>query len=176
MLTSFSLFLEGRAFSGKPYGDGPLDLRGYIGAWNGFEVTSLLYESATQTMNAAGTLQKFTFTPELTLTAGQQYVAFLRVSNLPAQPLSGFTMPMNTDNPIAGDFVFLNNGLDTGAWTQRWGYTFDPSDIWFQASFTAAVPEPSSWALLLLGVAAVAWTARRWPGAVVQRARQPART
>lgn len=123
-------------------------------------------------MNAAGTLQKFTFLPGLTLTAGQQYVAFLSVSNLPAQPLSAFTMPMNTDNPIAGDFVFLNNGLDPGAWTQRW--VFDPSDVWFQVSFTAAVPELSSWALLLLGFAAVAWTAHRRrpkPMALVQRAR-----
>lgn len=32
VLTSFSMFLEGRASFGKPFGDGPLDLRDYIGA------------------------------------------------------------------------------------------------------------------------------------------------
>jgi hypothetical protein len=52
-LTSFSLYLQNACCGGS----GTLDLRGYVAGWNGVEATTILFRSATQTMNAAGTLQ-----------------------------------------------------------------------------------------------------------------------
>lgn len=157
-LTTFSLFLDNR-----PPGVGSsatLDLRGYVGAWNGTQVTSILFESTTQTMNAAGTLQEFAFTPDISVVPGDEYVAFLSISNLPVQPTSEFGMPLAGD-VIAGSFVYLNNALNTAQWTTApWGsflngFTgpFTGYDAWFKASFTAdtPAPEPATWAMLLFG-------------------------
>ncbi len=147
-LTGFSLFLRNRGS-----GSGTLDLRGYIASWDGNKATSILYESATQTMNAAGTLQEFAFSPNLALMAGNEYVAFISISNLPGQPFSTFGMPNGGDS-IAGQFVFFNSGtnfaaLTTDNWDLGW---IGNNDVWFKASFGAtAVPEPGT--LALLGVA-----------------------
>src|SRR3546814_8478079 len=63
---------------------------------------------------------EFLFDTELSLVAGQQYVAFLSVSDLPAQG-SLFHMPGALAPLDGGSFVYDNNGtnfaaLTTGAW------------------------------------------------------------
>lgn len=150
-LSSFSLYLRDRYT-----GSGTLNVRGYIGAWNGSYASSVLFESATQTMNASGTLQEFNFMPNISLTNGSQYVAFLSISNLGVQDVNQFGMPHGGDS-IPGAFVFLNNGLDSSAWTSTpWsqGYAGD-SDVFFKASFgVSAVPLPGS--APMLGVALIA--------------------
>jgi hypothetical protein len=56
-LDSFSLYLR------DGLGGVTLDLRGYIASWDSVNAraSSILFESTTQTMNAAGTLQEFAF-------------------------------------------------------------------------------------------------------------------
>jgi hypothetical protein len=118
-----------------------LDLRGYIAGWNGVEATTILFTSATQTMNAAGTLQQFTFNPNLSLIPGNEYVAFLSISELPGGGNGVFSMPLAGDL-IPGGLAFLNNGFDPSQWTTTpWGQ--DPVDVWFQASYRPPSPAPS---------------------------------
>jgi hypothetical protein len=148
VLDSFSLFLRDR-FTGS----GSLDLRGYVAGWNGVMASSILYESSTRTMNAGGALQQFDFSPDLALTPGGQYVAFLSIANLPDQPESNFGMPRGNDQ-IPGEFVFINNGTNPAQWTSiPWEQDFaGQDDVWFKASFDLTpTPEPTT--LLLWGTA-----------------------
>lgn len=137
-LDSFTMWLRGRVA-----GSGPLDLRGYIAEWDGLRASNILWTSSTQTMDASGNLTAFNFFPNISLTAGNTYVAFLSISELPAQSLSTFGMPF-AGGAIPGAFVFLNNGTNFAALTtQRWD-TLGGSDAWFRAEFDGvrAVPGP----------------------------------
>lgn len=148
VLDSFSLFLRNR-FTGAE----TLDLRGYVAQWSGILASSILYESSTRTMNAGGALQRFDFSPNLALTPGGQYVAFLSIANLPDQPVSNFGMPHGVDQ-IPGEFVYINNGTSPAQWTfMPWSQDFlGQDDVWFKASFDLTpTPEPTT--LLLWGTA-----------------------
>jgi hypothetical protein len=168
-LVSFSLYLENRPFGSS----GSLDLRGYIGTWvedpGRVHVGSILYESATQTMNAAGTLQKFTFFPNLILTPGNNYVAFLSISNLPPQHgdlLYGdlFGMPWAGDPYSDGMFVQIANYNSPDWWlTGYWSSCLcvTPEDVWFQATFDSATPLPAALPLFAGGLGLIGLLTRR---------------
>ena len=146
-ISSFSMFLRER-FSGS----GTLDLKGYIATWDGNKAGTLLYSSGVQTMNAAATLQEFAFAPNIGVTPGQTYVAFLSISDLAPQSDSTFRMPVGGDSIVPGLFVFQNNGTNFGdLFTQNWSQGFlGQNDVWLKVDFNA-VPEPASWAMMIAG-------------------------
>ena len=149
-LNSFSLYLSGNFTQ---------DVRGYIGTWDGSKVGSILYTSGTVALTGPGTHELAFSTGGLSLSTGDNYVAFLSVSGLPTQGGAGFSMPYGTDS-IAGKFVYLNNGtnfnlLTTSAWSQN---HVGNNDVWFKAGFASAanqIPEPTSLSLLAIGMVAL---------------------
>jgi hypothetical protein len=163
ILQSFAMFLSGRMG-----GSGTVDLRGYVAGWDGFKATSILYTSATQTMNADGTRQEFDFdTGNLALVEGQRYVAFLSTSELASQSYSTFGMPYGSNALYAGgSFVYYNNSTNFGALTTN-AWDCNSSNCSFaDASFkldlaASAVPEPATIALMGVGLFGVVGRRRR---------------
>jgi len=94
-------------------------------------------------MDVAGNLTAFSFAPDLNLVSGNQYVAFLSISNLPSQSSSTFSMP-TAGNSIPGNLVFFNNGTNFDLLTsQAWDCAAcSNSEMWFKANFDNAAPVP----------------------------------
>jgi hypothetical protein len=149
-LTLFSLWLEGGVGS----------LEGAVGTWNGGASYALgwgspiaLYVSAP--VASTGT-QQFTFSPNINVVAGQQYVAFLSVFG-DAGAGGTTAMPLSSSSVTGIDYFVWNNST-TPYGNPSWNYFFDAGNAEFQANFTAT-PEPGAVLLtvtMLLGVALLA--------------------
>jgi hypothetical protein len=152
-LTSFTLWLNG------PVGS----LEGGVGTWNGgsgFAFSdgspTTLYESSPQASTGA---QSFTFTPDISVVAGDQYVAFLSVYGDPvaAADAETTTMPLSSNNVSGIDYFVFNNTSDPYG-NSSWNYFQPVGNAEFSATFSnsnSATPEPSSVLLLftvMLGV------------------------
>ncbi len=157
LLTSFTLSLNG----------GVGQLFGGVGSWNGpatyadgFGSPANLFQSGNVASSGA---QAYTFSPNVSVTAGQRYVAYLSTYGLSGAAGSA-TMPTATAGAFTNYFVFNNSGDPRG--DSSWDYFggFGPS-VAFTATFApaaaAAVPEPATWAMLILGMAAVGYAMRR---------------
>jgi hypothetical protein len=145
-LNSFSLFLS-------PYGSGPIQFAGYVATWNGSEIGSVLYSSSQITYNQSGT-QQFTFAPDVNLTAGGEYVAFLSVtSGYNSSSAGEAEMPgVSSGGTIpGGQFVFQNNSGDFAALSTSAWRTWSVPDAEFQADFSSPTPVPEPSSLILLG-------------------------
>lgn len=144
-LTSFTLSLDGAVGS----------LYGGVGTWNGpatyatnFGSPTNLYQSASVASTGAGS---FTFSPNVNVVAGQQYVAYLSVFG---DPNANDATSMPTSNVLVpGLDYFVWNNSTAPQNNPSWNYFFNVggSGALFSATF-AAVPEPATWALMLGGV------------------------
>jgi hypothetical protein len=153
-LTSFKLWLNG----------GVGALFGAVGTWNGTSAyafgngspTTLYTSGLTQSTGAQG----YQFTPNVNVTAGQLYVAYLTVFGAPAS--GNTTMPLGTNAAGLNYFVWNNTSNPNG--NPSWNYFFNTGNAQFAASFDAAVsptPEPEAWASMALGLGLAGWVARR---------------
>jgi hypothetical protein len=155
ILQSFTLYLNGGIGS----------LSGGVGTWNGSSTFSFgagsptnLYASAAVPSTSAGA---YTFNPNIAVTAGSNYVAYLTAFGNPAT--TGTTsMPLGTSASGLGYFVWNNTSNPAG--NSSWNYFFNAGSAQFSATFSsiaAAVPEPATWALMILGFGVVAHAMRR---------------
>jgi hypothetical protein len=150
-LTSFTLFLS----------SGVGNILGGVGSWNGSGVSSVVYTSAPVTSSETNT-----FSPDIPVQAGQRYVAFISVDGIPGDSSSAemqFAAQLVTG---IDNFVFNNGGFeqDTFASSNWDGSANNDVPVLFSATFLAAVPEPSTWAMMILGFLVVGFMAYRRKG------------
>lgn len=146
-LTSFTLSLNG----------GVGALVGAVGTWNGTAAYGAGFGSPTTLYNSgrvvATTAGPYTFAPNIAVTAGERYVAFLTTWGVAGA--TGFTsMPRVTvDTPGINYFVWNNGGSPFG--DASWNYFANFGDVLFSATFTppATVPLPPAVLLLLAALA-----------------------
>jgi len=131
-----------------------LPFQGAVYAWdavNARATGSALYLSAPVTTTGTNTFVRFTFTPNVPMTPGQQYVIMATTSYNQSTPgVMRWGAVANNTTYTGGQFVFINNGSNTAAWTtQSWSTI--AQDLAFTAVFgTPVVPALDQWALLLL--------------------------
>jgi MYXO-CTERM domain-containing protein len=143
-LIGFTMYLRDPGQTGSLTGNS-LQFQGYIASWNAAQgrADSILFSSTVRTEPASGAPRAFTFTPTLTLTPGQTYVAFLSSVGIGAQLESAFGMPLN-GNIIAGHFVYQNEPDVAALTAQPWvtgDYPFN--DAWLQVRFGSPTPTPT---------------------------------
>lgn len=141
-------------------------------AWDGAKPTALLWQSPV----VAGTAGVLVFSPVgANVTQGQTYVAFLStygIANNSGSATVGSCLNFGgcTANsiPNLGTLVWSNIYPDSvplpglGQTQTPWNTALnDFSDLTFSATFTSAVPEPSTWAMFILGFAGVGLLAYR---------------
>lgn len=141
-------------------------LYGALYAWDGSKPTTMLWQSPVVSGSAAGLLD---FSPVgLNVTQGQTYVAFLSTYGITANSHSAnvatclsFSGCNNVNsNPNIGDLVYLSMRDDTVPFSTPWaklGY----QDATFSVTIASPVPEPTTWAMMILGFAGVGFLAYR---------------
>lgn len=153
VLSSFTFWLNGTIQG----------VSGGVGTWNDTDLSyntgngspTNLFLGSPFTASGATTV-----TPGISVTAGQLYVAYLTVFGN-AGPTGTATFDLGTPNPDLGYFVF--NNTDNPVGDPSWNYFANFGNARFSATFDAqaAVPEPSTWALMILGFGAMGFAMRR---------------
>ena len=139
----------------------------YVSAWSGTApIGPLLYRSALQSSGSTFAFVTYTFTPDLPVAPGAQYLLFASNDEADFTAHAGEmgwaylgTGPQSgEDRYLGGEFRFLPKGVPMSEWASTpW---FDPSgygghpgdDLAFSVAFTS-VPEPRSQACSVLGFA-----------------------
>ena len=143
-----------------------LSFRGYVFAWDGATsraTGSALFTSSIMSAPTSGSgFQQVTVsTGGVSLTGGSMYVAFLSASGLAGSSTTQWEFGTG-DTYAGGEFVFMNNGENTGAWTTgTWNtdHAGTNRDVRFEMQFSATqmsqVPEPATVALSATGLLAL---------------------
>ena len=129
MLTSFTMPTIYSPFNGYPdSGGGVGDLRGAVGTWDGPSTIGLGYGSPT-TLYLSGFTPSpgagdYTFSPDVPVIAGQEYVVFLTVYGDPFAAGSA-AMPTNS-NTVPGIDYFVYNQTSNPFGNASWDYALLP--------------------------------------------------
>ena len=148
-LKSFSLALNG----------GVGALFGGVGTWNGTPTFDLTFGSPvtlfTSAITPSTSAQTFTFNPNVAVTAGERYVAYLSTYGVPGA--NGTTTMPTTTNVAPGIDYFVFNNTSNPVGNESWNYFefagFDSTNAQFSATFEAVppVPEPATWVMMIVG-------------------------
>lgn len=136
---------------------GPLNIQFNLYSWDGSDISgTALFQSSVLSINNALD-QLYTFTTNIDLTSGSQYMALINTSGIgnTTSATSGFTS-INDNIYLGGTFLWERNAGD-GIWNTSGG------DSLFVANFSApsSVPEPNIIALLALGLAGIGFSRKK---------------
>jgi PEP-CTERM motif len=154
-LTSFSFFTTDRTNNGA---------RLVIAPWvNGRASGTALFDTLNHTATKAGNFFEHNYgNINLTLSAGQSYIAYLTVAGVP-KPTGRVNVSASLTSPLGGFFTFLNSGtLDPLTIDAQWRRLTGINNLQYRAEFaTAPVPEPATWAMMIAGFGLVGGAMRR---------------
>jgi hypothetical protein len=150
VLQNFSFYMAG------PYSSGDIELGAYIATWTGTNAGTLVYSSAELDYSNTGDAQLSFTTGGVSLSPGENYVAFLSVSQYYGQSAGLAYISAGAATIPGGNFVYSNNSGDFSAlFNSSWATTGIKPDWAFTADFSpTAVPEPSTVAIALSGAVA----------------------
>jgi hypothetical protein len=141
-----------------PFGVGGY-LIGGVGLWNGTGVSSVLYVSPWTLSSTTNT-----FSPDISVVAGTKYVAFLSVDGVFSTLSESASTFMPVGLATSGfDGFYYNSSLHGGTYASTtWNGPGDSFvDAYLSLTFTDAVPEPSTWAMMILGFLGLGFLAYR---------------
>ena len=131
---------------------------GAVYAWDGSKPTTLLWQSSIVSGIGSGTggAGAINFSPTgVNVTLGQQYVVLL--SNFGIQETGQATVGTCLNCGAPGNMV---TGVERSDGT-TWSNNFGVYDTTFAVTIASPVPEPTTWAMMILGFAGVGFMAYR---------------
>lgn len=132
----------------------------YIAEWSDTDqdlAAAPVFQSTTLTSFAGPTttFQDVNVNVNTQLVAGKRYVAFYSTTRENVLTQGSMQLAL-TDSPAYNNGGFVYSGSDYNTlFTDSWTTNYTANDTVFKATFTAAVPEPGTYAALGLGVAAL---------------------
>ncbi len=152
-LASFSFYM------GSGNATGNIITGAYIATWTGSMAGTLLYDSGSFNYDNNGN-EQLTWTPNVALNPGQQYVMFLSISNFYGQSSGTAYVVPGTSIDGLGGFVYFNNEDNFNElFTNSWSGPLSPD--WAVDLEFNTVPEPGSLMLLGTGILAGLGVLRR---------------